>query len=473
LKFQDLPGIPRGWIDYIAGKYPEVPVPGVPSDPKFLHVHLQSLKNQTPRLAASVREGMRTTSVRTYHRFESLHSLMQSGSVAVVADVEADLFGGALSQFLKCLTAVKVSRELSRHAIEAVPVCWIRSPRSAQRSPGGLVRILDDKSEMHRLSLPSGPGDSFDQVSDMIRRIENIGKGRFDPETLGILKAAYHRDAAWVSACGDLFTALMDAWGLVTLDADAAGVKPELYEACAPLIDGYLNRDGSAGGDCTGTNAENAARLHCREKAAGYYIQSSLFPVFARIVDPEEIAACRDAHGGFPSLGLVPPITWPASSATVVDSRRRKILKKYNIRVRDLLNGEEAVTRLLSRTLDYPSIGMKLESLKMAVERQVADLNGPGMDGRRFRKAKERCRKHVVYQLDKMNDRTGEARKVKQEVMRRQIGRASGLLAPDGKRQEEGLAGIALPLLYSRSILSFLYENLDILKFEHQLIDLE
>ena len=106
MKFQDLPGIPQGWIDFIAGKYPEVPVPAVPPDRKFLHAHLESLKNQTSRLAASVREGIRTTSLHTDPRFERLCSWMQSGPVAVVADVEADLFGGALSQFLKCLTAV-------------------------------------------------------------------------------------------------------------------------------------------------------------------------------------------------------------------------------------------------------------------------------------------------------------------------------------------------------------------------------
>ena len=109
----------------------------------------------------------------------------------------------------------------------------------------------------------------------------------------------------------------------------------------------------------------------------------------------------------------------------------------------------------------------------MEVEQHLEDLNGPGMDGRSFRKAKERSRKHVVYQIDKMKDRIDTSQQEKQEVMRRQIRRACGFLAPDGTSQESGLAGIGFLLRYSRSILSVLYDNLDIMKFEHQLIDLE
>ena len=115
----------------------------------------------------------------------------------------------------------------------------------------------------------------------------------------------------------------------------------------------------------------------------------------------------------------------------------------------------------------------KLDSIKSDVQQNIDGLNGPGMSGKRFGKVKKQSRERITYQLDKIINRVETAQLERQEVMQRRIQRASGFLVPDGIRQEEGLAGISFPLRYSRSILSLLYENLDIMRFEHQLIDLE
>ena len=148
-------------------------------------------------------------------------------------------------------------------------------------------------------------------------------------------------------------------------------------------------------------------------------------------------------------------------------------MEKYAIGLQDLLKGEAAVVRHLSKKMIPSSIETKLESVKTEVERHIAGLNDPGMDGKSFRKAKKRSREHIAYQLDKIRNRVEKARLEKQEVMQRQIQRACGYLVPDGIRQENGLAGISFPLRYSRSVLSFFHENLDVMKFEHQLIYLE
>jgi len=79
----------------------------------------------------------------------------------------------------------------------------------------------------------------------------------------------------------------------------------------------------------------------------------------------------------------------------------------------------------------------------------------------------------VVYQLERLRDRVNAADRNKKEVLRRHIFRACHSLAPGGKMQEGGLSGIQFLLRYSRSLLSFLYTNLDIMKFEHQLIPMD
>ncbi|MBN2320170.1 MAG: bacillithiol biosynthesis BshC [Acidobacteria bacterium] len=481
MKFKELPGTPENWIDFTDGRCPGLPVSLIPYDRKFLHSHLERVKRHACRFEKPVLGVINESSLRCMPAGESIRQLRQSNSVAVVANIEAGIFGGALSQFLKCLTAVKVCRELAGHEINAVPVCWIQSPRSGRRSLCGSVRILDARSELHRLRIPPedpggfpfGPAVPFDQVSDLIDQVEAIGGDAFDPEVLEMLKVFYTRDATWSSACAGLISALMDEWGIVSVDSEVAGFQAKAYTAFLPLLHRVSGTKHSREkGDDRSAQADIAA-LNNPETQQDYYIQSCILPVFARIVDPCELSSYMEAQPGFESIGLVPPISWPASSATVVDARRRKILKKYRIRIPDLLKGEEEVLRFISGTLAHSSIDAKLEDVKMAVEQHVADLAGPGMGNKSFRRAKERSRKHVVYQLDKMKNRIETTRKRKQEVMQRQIRRACGFLAPDGKRQEEGLAGVAFVLRYSRSILSFLYENLDIMRFEHQLIDLE
>lgn len=410
--------------------------------------------------------------------FESIRRLWESGSVAVIVNVESGVFGGTLSQFLKCLTAVKVCRELASHAIKAVPVCWIYSHRSLERHPAGPVRILDPKSELHRLSLqsgdsggvPSGPGLPFDRITNLIGQIENIGRDSYDPEILETLKAVYTRNATWSSACADLFTVLMGEWDLIAVDSEAAGFRSKLHAAFDSFLHKFSREDQSLQRDHDRTVQKEDSSSSYMKAPPGYFIQSTLLPVFARIVDPYEISAYKEVQSGFDTIGLVPPIPWPACSATVIDARVRKILGKYDVSLPELLKGRKEVLHRLEGRMIQSSVGAKLDTAKSETERNMEDLNDAGMDSKSFRKAKERCREHVVYQIDKMKDRIEAAQREKQEVMRRQIHRACSLLAPDGVRQEDGLAGISFPLRYSRPILSFLYENLDIMKFEHQLI---
>jgi uncharacterized protein YllA (UPF0747 family) len=180
-----------------------------------------------------------------------------------------------------------------------------------------------------------------------------------------------------------------------------------------------------------------------------------------------------EAKDGFDSAGFVEPILWPAISATIIDARRRKILKKYALTLPDLLKGEEAVLKNLRKEIRHSSIKAELGSMKSEMERHIEDLKGPGMEGKSFRKARERCLQRIAYQLDKIMDRTERAGQEKLEVMQRRVRRACGFLAPDGMRQEDGLNGVSFPLRHSGTIFTFLYENLDIMKFEHQLVYLD
>lgn len=481
MRFQELSEISGSWIDFIEGKCPGLSVSTIPYGREFMHSHLKLVMQHASRFKKPVQELMNETSLYGTPAGESIRRLRQSGSVAVIANMEAGIFGGALSQFLKCLTAVKVCRELAGQGIDAVPVFWINESGSGLSNTGGPLRILNAGSELRRLRAPakesvdscSGPGLPFDQVSGLIDQVEDIGRGSFDPEILEMLKASYVRDATWSSACAGLVSALMDEWGIVAVDSGSADFRSKVYAACRPLLGGISETKNSE--ERIGGHPEDSD-IHAPdapETPPECFIQSLILPVFARIVDPGELSSYMKAQSGFESTGLVPPISWPASSATVIDARRRKIMEKYAIRLQDLWEGEEAVLRRLNERVISSPIEAKLESFKSEAQQWIAGLNDPGMEGRSFTKMKKQSRERIAYQIDKIIGRVERARLDKQQVMERHIRRACSFLAPDGIRQEDGLAGISFPLRYSRSVLSFLCENLDIMKFEHQLVYLE
>ena len=108
------------------------------------------------------------------------------------------------------------------------------------------------------------------------------------------------------------------------------------------------------------------------------------------------------------------------------------------------------------------SASEKLESLKLAVEAQLGALVYAGS-----------CKEKIVYQLEKLREHFEAARATKQQALRRQMRKACNFLAPNGRVQDMELAGIQIPLRYSRAGLRSLYGKLDILKFEHQLISMD
>jgi uncharacterized protein YllA (UPF0747 family) len=194
--------------------------------------------------------------------------------------------------------------------------------------------------------------------------------------------------------------------------------------------------------------------------------------VLACVLTPGEFEPWIEAKRDFDACGLVLPLVQPVWGATIVDAAGRRILNKYRLGLQDLYEGEEAVLNRTGMDLLDGSGAAKLESLRMEVEGRLDALSGLALEDASFRKARESCRERIVYQINKMIRHFEAARSRKQQVMRRHIRRVCNFLAPDRARQDRGLAGIYFLLRYSFPLLSFLYENMDLTKPEHQSVEI-
>jgi len=464
LKFEELPDISKDWVDFNAGAHPELSLVSFQNNRHFLHSHLNKVRRNTFRKERSIPLLPDEGNTHSDRKLKNIHRLQEPGTVIVVVNIEADLLGGDFSQFLKCMTAVKVCEALEASAITAVPVCWICQPSGIGKAPNRPFRMLDAESELHRMYVQpdecvqasSGESLSFSRVSKLIAQVEAIGKDTFDPEILAVLKKAYAEDSSRSSGCAHLLSDLMDIWGLITVDSQSAYWQSVLRER----ENGFRRQFGVSGGSVEGTPEI------C-------FMQSSIFPVFACVLDSYELKPFIEARMAFNACGLVPPVVWPSSSATVIDSRSRRVLEKYRLNLQDFFVGEADILNRIQERIPQSSITAKLDSLKSDVQRCMDTLNNLAPEDAGFRKTKKSCRERIVFQLDKMRDRVEAAGTHRQLVAQSQIHRVSNSLAPDGVRQEGGLSGVYFLLRYSRNLLSLLHEELDIMKFEHQLIYLD
>jgi uncharacterized protein YllA (UPF0747 family) len=349
---------------------------------------------------------------------------LPAGHVAVVANIYAGLFGGPISQLLKCLAAVKLSGELKKSGLVSVPVCRL----CGVAPPGFLpweICLVDRDSKLHYLKSDASETD--------IERIIPDGDG----ETLSALKDVFTPGADFVASCARWFEYLLKDFGMLVTAEGAA----------APGQD---------------SGAESRFLRQSRE----------LF-VAAFIADSTEIAEYAKALPLWEIGGLPRPLVWPCPDATISNARSLRTLKRYGLDVERLFEGKERVIDCVRETMksDVPGVLQKLRNEAIAV---LDDLETAVFAARAERS--DRVRKtraaRIACQLDKIQRHSRAALADKEKAAENRIRKACNFLAPFGRRQQDILCAAQIPVFYGRAGLRALFERLDITTRDPQLIEL-
>ena len=442
MKFEELPQIPERWCEFLRGSLPFSPASKSISALIASADRVRSRPVPRDALCRHLADDRALCFSRT---LENIRTLQRPESGVVLVNYYPALFGGPAFQLLKCLTAIKLCEELASHNFEAVPVCWI-----CDENPGFFsswsARILNTESELCSLELePQRISDSLpqDKIEALLARIEAAGHGEYDPGTLEILRSAFGSEANLVRASARLVAALMKEWGIVVLNAHSLDF----------LEPGYIQ-----------PIPQNAA--------ASYATQYSILPVVATVIDPFEVDSFAAARPFITEHVRVDPAAWPQASATIVDSRSRRILARYGLDVTHLYKGADAIVGELLASMPRGALE-KLAGLKREVEAMIVTLRLPDRESASFAKAASSGKEKIAYQLDRLQQKFSAACRRKEETVCRRIRRVCDSLAPNGRSQELELTGIQMPLRYSSAVLHALFERLDIFSLEHQLISMD
>lgn len=434
VQFGQLPGIPKPWNDFLHSRLSFGPA-DLSSIPPIADAALKQ-KNRREDLFRF----LLSRKIAPAKLQENIERLASSDSVVVATRISASLFGGPARQILKCLTAKRICDELAKHSVNAVPVGWIDpdpSPESVQS-----INLVDGDGELRTLQV-SSPDTIFpDEAATLVKRIDEIGDGKFDPDVIAMLGSEFVPGTTLSSGCADFVESMLREWGVAVVDSGRTEIQSLLrHEQGRAFLSGFSGL-------------------------------GSLVPVVSIVVSPGEISTTAQVLESFTEAGLARPGLHPQVSATLVDARSRQTLDRYGIAFPLLYQGESGIMTSIRHSMPR-EIPTRLEKLRTEAEELVSGLKSMADADRRFAKTADSCGRRIVYQLEAMERRFDASVKARIETANRRIRKACSFLAPAGELQEQGLAAVQMPLRYSGAVWHTVYSKLDISKFEHQLIYLD
>jgi bacillithiol synthase len=454
MNYEELPGIPKLWIDFLHAAMPLLPGP-----------------LEMPGIHAVV-DGIAKTSIPNYQLN------LGANSVAIVVNFHASLFGGPIAQILKCLTAIKICEELKQQGIAASCIVWISRPPAGFSAHA--LQLLDRNSEIRRFALTDHEKAQCMQpgmlpqprITEILAEIRQMGAGRFDEETLELLNDSFHSQETMSSVHAQWIASLFKEWGLIVVDSEAPEVRSAYKESHSALfnqqerIQSLIQKQRA---DLTQrgyeANTPDSAIPSC-------LIQSGMMPVAAFVADPLEIYDFAIAAPIYEALGWVQPIIRPRCSATIIHGRNRRTLDRYHLQLSQLFGGEQKAMEFVLNSINHDAV-TALNRLQAEADGCLTEISACESADKKFLKIRENCRKKILYQLAKLQRHCSDAVAIKEQTAMRKIRRACHWLAPNGHLQENELGGIQIPLHYSRAGLKALYEKLDIRNLEHQIIEMD
>lgn len=500
----------------------------------FLKLLSQSERPHRNRLAdiISRQYSDQKPSKQTQSNIELLGS---NKTIAVVTGQQLGILGGPLYTIYKTITAIKLCNFLKEKFDEYqfVPIFWLEGD-DHDYDEVRISNILNNDNKLLTVKYEDGLEDEVNRGSVAeLKFNENLNKvfaelqnglreTEFKNSILDFYKSFYSVNKTFMESFRELMISLFDDYGLIVFNP----VHPEIKQLLKPIfsqeITNYMNQTGflverSAeleelyhaqvkvkpinlffmennerlliepvekefrlkGKRKKFTQEELLAQLeNSPEKFSPNVLlrpicQDFLFPTAFYIGGPGEISYFAQISPLYKIYNLLQPYIYPRASATIVEKGAKSVLEKYKLEYRDLFTTEEdLVSKIVASNSDTnlealfqttsESINDIIKQLNFTlneIDKTLPDLTN---------KANQRIDEALGYLKGKALD----AERRKYDTTIRQLTKVRNLLYPNNNLQERELNFIYFANKYGLDTLKWIFNELAINKFEHQIIEL-
>ena len=455
---------------------------------------------------------------------------LRAGAHAVVTGQQVGLFGGPVFSIYKALTAVKLADLATQSGLGCVPVFWLAT-EDHDLAEVNHISIPDSEGLQRVIAatqgLPDAPVGTITFGSEIEAVLASAVGLLGDTPVAGALRKSYRPGETFGSSFARLFARLFADWGVILLDAsdpELHGIAEPIYraavEGAAELDEALLARgrelevagyhqqvkvtpsssllfalrDGARvpvhrrGNGSTGQFVIEKEEISQKELLSRIavspqsfspnvllrpVVQDYLLPTLAYTGGSAEVAYFAQAAVVYAKLlGRITPIV-PRFSATIVDSKLRGLLDRYQLTLQDLFHGPERLCEQLAAHAlpselqsSFDRANASLQSSMAVIRDSLSRLDKTLVDAAQNAESKMR------HQLESLRARAARAELRQSELLGRHAALLSNSLYPNKVLQEREIAGIYFLSRYGTELLRDLYDSIHADCLDHQVISL-
>lgn len=464
---------------------------------------------------------------------QNIKKLADKKTLAIVTGQQLGILGGPLYTFYKIITAIKLSQFLSERYDDYnfVPVFWLEGD-DHDFNEVRTIKIIDDnnslvtvgyKEEIEEDDLKQSVGliKLDNSINDFFTALEKeLKETEFKSSLLQQLKNCFQEGRTFKAAFRDLIFNYFDNYGLVIFDPQTDEVKQllkpifkkeindfrihteqlvhvsatleELYHAQVKVkpVNLFLRVDE---GRHSIEPVENEFRLRRKRKSYTQeqllevlenepdkfspnvllrpICQDYLLPTAFYIAGPSEIAYFAQLKPLYELYNIVEPIIYPRSSLTILENSIAGSLDKFSIGINDVFVDVENVKKRIINSVEQSSVDEMFSDISNQLENSFDQLKEKLFDlDKTIADSSNRYRDKILGTIAELKSKAEKAQQKKYEVTLRQIDRAAVHLFPNSNLQEREINFVYFVNKYGDEFLKRVFDELQINKFEHQVI---
>ena len=441
---------------------------------------------------------------------QNIESLLQPETHAVITGQQPGILSGPLYTVYKAISAIVLCERLSDEKCSFIPIFWNASEDhdisevnhiavykqnepleihyECESTGVAFSHMRLDKSELKRiLSMIecTSPNSEFKplllkEISGIIERSSTVGDffSRFMIYLLGDLGLIMIEPRYLRELMAPIFeklirkptecTKILDETGS---QLEELGYSPKIHKK-SNICNFFVLGDGGErlrvthNGDFRVANETFSQRelLHLLDDSPSRFssnavtrpiTQDFLFPTFAYVAGPNEIAYLAQLNGIYDFFSLEMPVIFPRFGATIVEKKVSKILGKYNAQIHEFSNPEKLLKKLVKGRIDDV-----FNSFKSEVSRGMAELTrqAESIDKTLIGPC-SLARGKILKTIEVLEDKITSKLKKHDQVTKQQVIKAYSNLFPHGDPQERHINVLEYLIKFGEDFLKIVYED--------------
>lgn len=466
---------------------------------------------------------------------KNIELLAKDSTLTIVTGQQLGILGGPLYTFNKIITTIKLANHLKERfdSFNFVPLFWLEGD-DHDFNEVRTINIIDNSNELKSISYgEETPEDEItqsvgklnfdDRINSFLIELEQkLRHTEFTAELMSHLKNIYCSGKSFKESFRDLIQLYFDEHGLIIFDPQDGAVKSllkpiykkelleyrvraeetirvsaeldEAYHAQVKVkpINLFINYENGRHSlepdeedfklkrkrkrftkDEILDLVENNPQIFSPNVLFRPVCQDYILPTAFYIGGPSEIAYFAQVMPLYKFFNVTPPFIYPRSSATLLEKGLSNALDKFNLQINEIFSDSEEVKHKIIKTIDetplesfFISAVKETEIIFDTLKEKLFSIDKTTSD------SVQRYREKSLNNIEELKSKSLQAQKKKYEVSLKQIDKLTSILFPHENLQERELNFIYFANKYGPDFFKKIFDELQINKFEHQIIDI-